>query len=211
MAGQPFSQTYLAEVAAIASAISSDTIERLAAALSEIQNAGGRLFVLGVGGSAANASHAVADFRRLTALRAYTPVDNVAELTARINDDGWDQSLAGWLERSEIDPRDAILIFSVGGGSRRSGISVNLVRAAEAAHQRGAAVFVIAGRDDGDATELADLAVVVPAPPERLTPHAESFQAVVWHLLASHPLLAAARPLWEGMSASARRPAQTDG
>jgi D-sedoheptulose 7-phosphate isomerase len=206
-----FAEAFLSEVADLARAISREAIELLALELSRIQSSRGRLFVLGVGGSAANASHAVADFRRLTKLDALTPMDNIAELTARTNDDGWEHSLSGWLCRSSLGHKDALLVFSVGGGSRRAAVSVNLVEAAEIATRRGAKVFVVAGQADGDVVGLADVAVVVPAPAERVTPLAESFQAVLWHLLVSHPLLAAAQPYWEQKTSRTTESQSIDG
>jgi D-sedoheptulose 7-phosphate isomerase len=176
-----------------------DRIETMAEGLAEVRAAGGRLFVLGVGGGAAHASHAVNDFRKICHLESYTPVDNVAELTARTNDDGWETTFVAWLELSRLNDRDAVLVFSVGGGSREHGVSMNLVLAVEMAKRVGALVYGVVGRPDGTTAQLADVAIVVPSPPERRTSHVEAFQAVVWHLLISHPLLAAQTGKWESV------------
>ena len=195
-----FSETYLAETAEIARRLDAAAVERLARALSAIRDGGGRLFVLGVGGSAAHASHAAADFRKLCRLEAYAPTDNVAELTARINDDGWDGALAAWLEGSRVGEGDGVLVFSVGGGSEERGVSVNLVRALETAHRAGARVFGVVGRDGGYTRAVADESVLVPvASDERVTPHTEGMCAVVWHLLVSHPALQAQTAKWESL------------
>jgi len=195
-----FSETYLAETAEIAARLDTASVERLAGALAAIREGGGRLFVLGVGGSAAHASHAAADFRKLCGLEAYAPTDNVAELTARINDDGWDGALAAWLEGSRLGGRDAVLVFSVGGGSEERGVSVNLVRALETARHVGAKVFGVVGRDGGYTSTVADESVVIPVvSDDRVTPHTEGMCAVVWHLLVSHPALQAATAKWESL------------
>jgi D-sedoheptulose 7-phosphate isomerase len=196
-----FAAAYLREVADIARALPAEDIEAMAAGLAAVRDRGGRLFVLGVGGGAGHASHAVNDFRKLCAFEAYAPTDNVSELTARTNDEGWDTSFAAWLETSRLRADDAVLVFSVGGGSREQGISMNVCLAVELAHERGAGVFGIVGRADGTTARLATVAVIVPVPPERLTPHVEAFQAVVWHLLVSHPALAARAGKWESVSA----------
>jgi D-sedoheptulose 7-phosphate isomerase len=185
-----FADTYLAETESIVRSLDRDEIERLAQCLTAVRERQGRLFVLGVGGSAAHASHAVNDFRKLCSLEAYAPTDNVSELTARVNDEGWDGAFAAWLEGSRISARDAVLVFSVGGGSREAGISLNLVRAIETARRAGAGVFGIVGRDGGATRAAADVSVLVPPLfAERVTPHTEGLCAVVWHLLVSHPLL----------------------
>ncbi len=195
-----FSETYLAETAEIVGRLDAGSVERLAAALAAIREGGGRLFVLGVGGSAAHASHAAADFRKLCGLEAYAPTDNVAELTARINDDGWDGSLASWLDGSRLGARDAVLVFSVGGGSEERGVSVNLVRALETARRVGAKIFGVVGRDGGYTSTVADESVVIPVvSDDRVTPHTEGMCAVVWHLLVSHPALQAATAKWESL------------
>jgi D-sedoheptulose 7-phosphate isomerase len=202
MAGElSFAARYLAEVAQIAAAVPTDEVEAMAAGLATVRERGGRLFVLGVGGGAGHASHAVNDFRKLCALEAYAPTDNVSELTARTNDEGWETSYSAWLATSRLRATDALLVFSVGGGSRARNISLNIVHAVELARERGADVFGIVGRSDGTTAELATVAVVVPVPPERLTPHVEAFQAVLWHLLVSHPALAAGAAKWESVIA----------
>ncbi len=196
-----FARAFLDETARIAGAISAEDIEALATGLAAVRARRGRLFILGVGGGAGHASHAVNDFRKICHLEAYAPTDNVSELTARTNDDGWDTAYAEWLRVSRLSAADAILIFSVGGGSRERGISMNLVVAVDLARELGADVFGIVGRDDGATAEQATTVVVVPAPAERLTPHVEAFQAVVWHLLVSHPALAAQAGKWESVTA----------
>ncbi len=196
-----FSSDYLHEVEAITARLDPAPLEAMAAGIASVRDRGGRLFVLGVGGGAAHASHAVNDFRKLCALESYAPTDNVAELTARTNDEGWDTSFAAWLQTSRLQARDALLIFSVGGGSREAGISMNIVRAVELAHETGAPVYGIVGRGDGTTAQLADVAIVISAPAARLTPHVESFQSVLWHLLVSHPALATASGKWESVGA----------
>lgn len=193
-----FSELFLAESESILHEMSPDTIERLVDGLRMVRDRGGRLFVLGVGGSAGHASHAVNDFRKLCRFEAYAPTDNVSELTARINDDGWDGAFAAWLEGSRVSKTDGVLVFSVGGGSVTSNISVNLVNAVDLAKQRGAAVFGIVGRDGGHTAAVADVCVVVPPLfPERITPHTEGLAAVIWHLVVSHPALAPEKAKWE--------------
>jgi D-sedoheptulose 7-phosphate isomerase len=199
-----FASSFLDETARIARELDASAVEAMAAGLAGRRDRGGRLFVIGVGGGAGHASHAVCDFRKLAAFEAYTPVDNVSELTARTNDEGWETSFEAWLRTSRLSERDALLVFSVGGGSREHAISLNLVRAVEHACDVGAAVFGVVGRADGTTAQLADACVVVPAPPERLTPHAEAWQAVVWHLLVSHPALAAQATKWESVDAATR-------
>jgi D-sedoheptulose 7-phosphate isomerase len=196
---QPFSAQFLEETARIASSIDVDAVEAIAVGLRACRDGGGRLFVVGVGGGAGHASHAVCDFRKLAGFEAYTPADNVSELTARTNDEGFESVFAAWLRASRLRAGDALLVFSVGGGSRSHDISLNVVGAVELARSVGASVFGVVGRSDGATAELADACVVVPAPGERLTPHTEAFQAVVWHLLVSHPLLAAAPAKWESV------------
>ncbi len=195
------SESYLRETAAIAADIEPDALERIAFDLRAVRDGGGRLFILGVGGGAAHASHAVNDFRKLCHFEAYTPVDNVAELSARANDEGWETTFAAWLRTSRLGDRDAVLVFSVGGGSREHNVSVNIVNALELAKEVGARVYAIVGKPDGAAAQLADECIVVSAPAERITPHVESFQAVLWHLLVSHPALQAQPGKWEGLTA----------
>jgi D-sedoheptulose 7-phosphate isomerase len=201
-----FAAGYLQEVADLALALPADRIEQMVAAIVEVRARGGRLFLLGVGGGAAHASHAACDFRKICHLEAYAPTDNVAELTARTNDEGWESAFAGWLQISRLNERDGVLVFSVGGGSREWGLSTNLVGALELARRVGAAVLGIVGRSDGATAQLADVCVVVPAPPERLTPHVEAFQAVIWHLLVSHPALAAQPAAWESLAVDRAAP-----
>jgi D-sedoheptulose 7-phosphate isomerase len=196
-----FVKRYLEDVGRIAEAIDRQAVCRLVDVLAEVRAGGGRLFVIGVGGSAANASHAVNDFRKLTGLEAYTPTDNVSELTARINDEGWETSFVSWLKASRLSARDGVLVFSVGGGDVERKISLNIVRAVEYARSLGARVCGILGRDGGATATVADAFVLVPTvDPAMVTPHAEAFQAVLWHLLVSHPRLRTAPPKWEGLS-----------
>ncbi|TMC10350.1 MAG: SIS domain-containing protein [Chloroflexi bacterium] len=204
---QTFSDVYLAETVAIVRALRTEEIELLAWRLAGVRERRGRLFVLGVGGSAAHASHAVNDFRKLCGLEAYTPTDNVSELTARVNDEGWDGAFAAWLEGSRISDRDAILVMSVGGGNTALGISTNLVRAIETARGAGAAVLGIVGRDGGATRAAADVTVLIPPlHPDRVTPHTEGLCAIVWHLLVSHPLLQRGGARWESVAVRGERP-----
>jgi len=172
-------------------------IETLAGQLAQLRAGNGRLFLLGVGGSAGNCSHAVNDFRKLCGIEAYAPVDNVSELTARANDEGWETIFAGWLETSHLRAEDAILIFSVGGGDAARNISTNLIKAIDYAREKGAKVFGIVGRDTGYTAQVADVAIVVPTTkPEWVTPLSEAFQAMVWHCLVSHPALQVRKTKW---------------
>jgi D-sedoheptulose 7-phosphate isomerase len=193
-----YSQQHLAEVAVILSKIDAAAIERVAETLASVRSRGGRLFFLGVGGSAGNCGHAVNDFRKLAGFEAYAPTDNVSELTARTNDEGWETVFVEWLKGSRLRREDALFVFSVGGGSREKNISLNLVRALEYGRNVGAAIVGIVGRDGGFTATVADACVIVPTVnPETITPHSEAFQAVVWHLLVSHPLLKSAATKWE--------------
>ena len=195
-----FVAQYLSEAAQVAARIDHAAVESLVDLLADTRDGGGRLFVLGVGGSAGNASHAVNDFRKIAGFEAYTPTDNVSELTARINDDGWDTSFANWLKGSRLSGRDAVLVFSVGGGDAERGVSTNLVRALEHAKAVGARVAGIVGRDGGFTAKVADACVIIPTvSPDLVTAHAEAFQAVVWHGLVSHPRLKAAAMKWESL------------
>jgi D-sedoheptulose 7-phosphate isomerase len=195
-----FADRYLAETVEIVERLDRDELEHLATGLAEVRDAGGRLFVLGVGGSAGHAGHAVNDFRKLCAFEAYAPTDNVSELTARTNDDGWESVFAEWLRGSRLGGRDAVLVFSVGGGDLERNISANLVRALDYARDAGARVFGIVGRDGGYTRRVADTCVVIPtASKERVTPHTEGLCAVVWHLLVSHPSLQAHAGKWESL------------
>jgi len=196
-----FSLIFLREAQTALERIDLESIERMAQGLAETRNGGGRLFILGVGGSAGHASHAVNDFRKLCAFEAYAPTDNASELTARINDDGWDTCFANWLAGSRMSAKDAVLVFSVGGGNREKNVSVNLVRALELAAERGAKIYGIVGRDGGFTKQIADACAVVPVVnPERVTPHTEGLCAVLWHLLVSHPALQAAPTKWESVA-----------
>ena len=196
-----YTTDYIAEARQVLDRLDPAAIDRLVALLVALRERGGRLFVLGVGGGAANASHAVNDFRKLCGIEAYTPTDNVSELTARVNDEGWESSFVEWLRVSRLGPADMVLVFSVGGGDLERNISPNLVRAVEHARQVGAAVGGVVGRDGGYTAKVADACVIVPTiRPEAVTPHAEAFQSVVWHLLVSHPSLRVAPMKWESTS-----------
>jgi D-sedoheptulose 7-phosphate isomerase len=197
------STAYLAAAAQMARDVDPERIDALAAGLAAVRDRGGRLFVLGVGGGAGHASHAVNDFRKLCGIETYAPTDNVSELTARTNDDGWETSFSAWLEVSRLSDRDALLVFSVGGGSREHNVSTNLVRAMEAAHDLGASIYGVVGAPGGTLAELADVAVVLTPPPDLRTPLVESFQAVVWHGLVSHPQLARKQGHWESLAVRA--------
>ncbi len=195
-----FSELFLKESVEIIGKLDAASIEALALGIAGVRAGGGRLFILGVGGSAGHASHAVNDFRKICGLESYAPTDNVSELTARTNDEGWDTTFSEWLKVSRLAAADALLIFSVGGGNREKNVSVNLVRSIELAKERGAKVFGIVGRDGGTTKQLADACVVIPTvAAERVTPHTEGFCAVVWHLLVSHPALAASVTKWESV------------
>ena len=193
-----YSKTHLGEAVAIIERLDVEAIERIAAGLVELRENGGRLFFLGVGGSAGNCSHAVNDFRKIVGIEAYAPTDNVSELTARANDEGWPTIFVEWLKVSRLNRNDALFVFSVGGGSLERNISPNLVHALKHAKAVGAKVFGIVGRDGGYTAEVGDAVVIVPTVnPETITPHSEAFQAVVWHLLVSHPSLKARATKWE--------------
>jgi D-sedoheptulose 7-phosphate isomerase len=196
-----FSAHFLNEVQEVARRLDVATIERMASVLAAVRERGGRLFILGVGGSAGNASHAVNDFRKLVGLESYAPTDNVSELTARTNDEGWPTVFEAWLRVSRLEARDAILVFSVGGGSVERNVSPNLVAALDYAKSVGASVLGIVGRDGGYTAKVADVCVIVPTVhPDRITPHSEAFQAIVWHLLVSHPVLQLKATKWESIT-----------
>jgi len=196
-----FVAQYLSEAAQVAARIDHAAVESLVDLLADTRDGGGRLFVLGVGGSAGNASHAVNDFRKIACFEAYAPTDNVSELTARINDDGWDTAFANWLKVSRLGPRDCVLVFSVGGGDLVRKVSINLVRALEHAKTVGSRVGAIVGRDGGFTATVADACVIIPTvSAERLTAHAEAFQAVVWHMLVAHPRIQTAPMRWESLT-----------
>jgi D-sedoheptulose 7-phosphate isomerase len=192
---------YFDAAAALAANVDGAKVDAMASGLAQVRDRGGRLFILGVGGGAGHASHAVNDFRKLCGIESYAPTDNVSELTARTNDDGWDTSFSEWLTVSRLCANDALLVFSVGGGSREHNVSVNLVNAIEQARGLGARIYGVVGAPDGTLAKLADIAIVIDAPPELKTPLVESFQAVVWHALVSHPELAARRAHWESITA----------
>ena len=195
-----FTSSYLAESAEIISRLDAAAIEAVATGLARVRADGGRLFILGVGGSAGHAGHAVNDFRKLCGFEAYAPTDNVSELTARINDEGWDTSFVEWLRGSRLRRGDGVLVFSVGGGNRERNVSVNLIFALEHAREVGARIFGIVGRDGGTTRELAEACVIIPTvAADRVTPHTEGMCAVVWHLLVSHPELQRNPTKWESV------------
>ena len=195
-----FSESFIDESREILGSIDASAVEGCATGLAQVRERGGRLFILGVGGSAGHASHAVNDFRKLCNFEAYAPTDNVSELTARTNDEGWDTTFVEWLRGSRLNERDGILVFSVGGGNQERQVSVNLVRALELAAERGSSIFGIVGRDGGFTAKVATACIVVPPTyPDRITPHTEGLCAVLWHLLVSHPSLAANSTKWEGL------------
>jgi D-sedoheptulose 7-phosphate isomerase len=199
-----YARQHLDETARVVAALDAAAIDRMAALLADLRARGGRLFFLGVGGSAANCSHAVNDFRKIAEIEAYTPVDNVSELTARTNDDGWESVFVNWLKGSRLEPKDIIFVLSVGGGSLERNVSPNLVRALQFAKNVGAQIVGIVGRDGGYTARVADACVIVPTVnPDNITPHAEAFQAVIWHLLVSHPALKMAQTKWESTEALA--------
>src|SRR5215471_12336804 len=195
-----YTAEYINEASRVLSKLDIQAIERMVDLLARLRERSGRLFVLGVGGGAGNASHAVNDFRKICGIEAYTPTDNVSELTARINDDGWETSFANWLRGSRVKGNDMILVFSVGGGSVEKNVSINLVRALQEARRGGATICGIVGRDGGFTAEVADACVLIPVVnPATVTAHTEAFQAVVWHLIVSHPALRASEMKWESV------------
>jgi D-sedoheptulose 7-phosphate isomerase len=195
-----FTQSYLEETQKVVAQLDAAAIDKAVDELAAIRERGGRLFILGVGGSAANASHAVNDFRKIGGFEAYAPTDNVSELTARTNDEGWATVFSEWLKGSRVGAKDGLLIFSVGGGNLEKNVSPNLVSAIQVAKQAGASVVGIVGRDGGYTAKEATACVIVPTVnPEHVTPHSEAFQAVVWHLFISHPKLKVNRTKWEGV------------
>ena len=195
---------YLSAAASLTARIDPQALDLLARTLADVRQRGGRLFIVGVGGGAGHASHAVNDFRKLCGIESYAPSDNVSELTARTNDDGWESSYAAWLEVSRLCERDALLVFSVGGGSREHNVSTNLVGAMELASTVGASIFGVVGAPGGTLAELADVAILIDPPQELRTPLVESLQAVVWHGLVSHPELALRQGHWESLAARTR-------
>jgi len=193
-----FAKQFLDEVQQVVAQLNADAIEKAADELARVRERGGRLFILGVGGSAGNAGYAVNDFRKICGFEAYAPTDNVSELTARTNDDGWATIFAEWLKGSRLSARDGLLIFSVGGGNLEKNVSPNLVSAIQLAKKTGASVVGIVGRDGGYTAREATACVIVPTVnPTHVTPHSEAFQAVVWHLLVSHPKLKVTQTKWE--------------
>jgi D-sedoheptulose 7-phosphate isomerase len=195
-----FARKFLTEAREIIAQLDDRAIEHVVQLLAGVRDGGGRLFILGVGGSAANASHAVNDFRKIAGIEAYAPTDNVAELTARTNDEGWDSVFESWLRVSRLNAKDAVLVFSVGGGNLEKGVSANLVAALRFARSAGARIAGIVGRDGGYTAQAADACVILPTVnPEHVTPHAEAFQAVVWHLIVSHPDIKRAETKWESV------------
>lgn len=195
-----YARQHLQEAARIIESLDPDAIERVAEELARVRARGGRLFFLGVGGGAGNCSHAVNDFRKLAGFEAYAPTDNVSELTARVNDEGWDTVFAAWLSGSRLRAEDGVFVFSVGGGSLERNVSANLVHALRYAKGLGATIVAVVGRDGGYTAEVADACVIIPTlNPETVTPHTEAFQAVIWHLLVSHPRLKVATAKWESM------------
>lgn len=192
-----FTQDYLSEVQSIAARLPVETIDRMAALLADIRKREGRLFILGVGGSAANASHAVNDFRKICAFECYAPTDNASELTARANDEGWPTVFSEWLKGSRLNHKDGVLVLSVGGGNLEKNVSPNLVLALQLAKQVGATIVGIVGRDGGFTAQVADECVIVPTVnQDHVTPHAEAFQGIVWHLLVTHPMLKVNQTKW---------------
>jgi D-sedoheptulose 7-phosphate isomerase len=195
-----FTQQYLSEAGKVISLLDPTAIEKTVDLIAETRDRKGRLFILGVGGSAANASHAVNDFRKIAGFEAYAPTDNVSELTARTNDDGWQSVFVEWLKGSRLKSNDLLFVFSVGGGSLEKNISANIVKALQYAKETGSKICGVVGRDGGFTAQVADACVIIPTiSHSTITPHAEAFQAVVWHLLVSHPLLAANEMKWESV------------
>ena len=193
-----YSEQHLRETAEVVAKLDVASCEKAVALLAEVRSRGGRLFILGVGGSAANASHAVNDFRKIAGLECYAPTDNVSELTARTNDDGWASVFVEWLKGSRLTEKDALLVLSVGGGDMERNVSPNLVAALQLAKERRSAILGIVGRDGGYTAKVADVCVIIPTVnPMNTTPHSEAFQAVVWHLFVSHPALKVAQTKWE--------------
>ncbi len=189
---------YLSQAQEIIKKLDRNHIEGMISILLKIRQSGGRLFILGVGGSAGNASHAVNDFRKIVGIESYAPTDNVSELTARVNDDGWDSSFVNWMKGSRVNSKDCVFVFSVGGGNAEKNISNNLVQALKHAQEVGAKIVGVVGRNGGYTAQVADAVVIIPViSPETITAHSEAFQAVIWHLIVSHPLLKTNEMKWE--------------
>jgi len=200
MNSQEYIDKYLSEVTAITEQIDKAAVKKMVDIIIEVRKNAGRLFMLGVGGGAGNASHAVNDFRKIAGIEAYAPTDNVSELTARVNDDGWDSVFVNWLRGSRLGSEDCIFVFSVGGGNAEKNISNNLVQALKYARQIGSKIIGVVGRDGGYTARVADAAVVIPTVnAETVTPHTEAFQAVIWHMVVSHPLVKANEMKWESV------------
>ncbi len=196
-----YTQQHLEEASRIIAELDTSAIESMAELLAKVRADGGRLFFLGVGGSAGNCSHAVNDFRKIVGLESYAPTDNVSELTARTNDEGWDTVFVEWLKTSRLGPKDAVFVFSVGGGNLEQNVSPNLVKALQHACDVDARITGVVGRDGGFTATVADVCLIVPTVnPQTITPHSEAFQAVIWHLLVSHPVLKARQTKWESTS-----------
>jgi len=196
-----YSEQYIGELISIAQSLDTNAIEKMADIIASVRERGGRLFFLGVGGGAGHASHAVNDFRKIAGIESYSPTDNVSELTARINDDGWNTSYSNWLKGSKLNSKDCIFVFSVGGGSLEKNISVNLVNALKLAKECGASVLGIVGNDGGYTAKIADACLIVPVVNAgTITPHTESFQANIWHLLVTHPKVKHNEMKWESAS-----------
>jgi D-sedoheptulose 7-phosphate isomerase len=201
--GELFAEKFLGEAAEIVARLDRASIEKAAKMIGDLRATGGRLFILGVGGSAANASHAVNDFRKIAGIEAYAPTDNVSELTARTNDEGWATVFEGWLKTSKLQARDAVLVFSVGGGDVERNVSPNLVAALKLAKAVGSKIIGVVGRDGGYTAKVADVCVLIPVVNlVHVTPHSEAFQAVVWHLLVSHPAVKVEQTKWESTAGS---------
>lgn len=195
-----YTSTYLEEVAQIAEKLDGTNVDRIVTLLAELREQGGRLFFLGVGGGAGNATHAVNDFRKIAGIESYTPTDNASELTARINDEGWETAFSEWLKGSRLSRKDAVFVFSVGGGNVEKNVSVNIINAIKLAQTVGAKIMGVVGRDGGYTAQVADACIIVPSPnPHTVTPHTEAFQAVVWHLIVSHPDLKKHEMKWESI------------
>jgi D-sedoheptulose 7-phosphate isomerase len=192
-----YTDDFLSDSKKIIDLLDREAIESMATELAAVRSRGGRLFILGSGGGAGHASHAVNDFRKIAGIEAYAPTDNVSELTARVNDEGWDTSYSNWLRVSRIDTSDAVLVFSVGGGDAIRGISVNLIRSIELAQEVGATVLGIVGRDGGYTAAVGKAVVIPPVNSDTVTPQTEGFQAVIWHLLVSHPAVRQEPGKWE--------------
>ena len=197
---QDYINSYFSEMKEIIEKIDKEAIHKIIEILKEVRSNKGRLFILGVGGGAGHASHAVNDFRKLAGIEAYTPVDNVSELTARVNDEGWESVSVRWLEISSLSAKDAVMVFSVGGGHQEKNISMNIVDALNFSKKAGAKIIGIVGRDGGYTKKMADACILVPVVnPETITPHTESFQAVIWHLIVSHPKFKTNKGKWESV------------